>query len=126
MPSPRPCSDELNDALSRRSRQDARSAVAAKSCLCVGADLRRNTRPACTAARSARLQHAGANRSSATRCSSKKPVIAARWLREAEAGATVALASDFVLMARSAQIDDLTEISISSFSGGGEPYCCRA
>ena len=111
--------DELNDALSRaEADKDARVVLLTGEgrAFCVGADLKEHK-----AGRTAfdRRQYLQGEQIVCKRLMLlKKPVIAAVNGFALGAGAEVALASDFVLMARSAQIG-LPEISIGNFLGGG-------
>ncbi|MBX3680172.1 MAG: enoyl-CoA hydratase/isomerase family protein [Rhodocyclaceae bacterium] len=111
--------DELNDALSRaEADKDARVVLLSGEgrAFCVGADLKEHK-----AGRTAfdRRQYLQGEQIVCKRLMLlKKPVVAAVNGFALGAGAEVALASDFVLMARSAQIG-LPEISIGNFLGGG-------
>ncbi|MCB1902427.1 enoyl-CoA hydratase/isomerase family protein [Cognatazoarcus halotolerans] len=110
---------ELNDALSRaEADKDARVVLLSGEgrAFCVGADLKEHK-----AGRTAfdRRQYLQGEQIVCKRLMLlKKPVVAAVNGFALGAGAEVALASDFVLMARSAQIG-LPEISIGNFLGGG-------
>ena len=114
--------DELNHALvAAEADRDARVVLLTGEgrAFCVGADLKEHQ-----AGRSAfdRRQYLNGEQMVCKRLLQlKRPVVAAVNGFALGAGAELAIASDFLLMARSAQIG-LPEISIGNFLGGGVTY----
>lgn len=114
--------DELNDALGvAEAEKDARVVLLTGEgrAFCVGADLKEHK-----TGRTAfdRRQYLRGEQIVCKRLMLlKKPVIAAVNGYALGAGAEVALASDFILMAESAQIG-LPEVSIGNYLGGGITY----
>lgn len=110
---------ELNDALSRAETDpDARVVLLTGEgrAFCVGADLKEHKAGRTAFDRRQYLQ--GEQQVCKRLLLLKKPVIAAVNGFALGAGAEMAMASDFILMAESAQIG-LPEISIGNFLGGG-------
>lgn len=111
--------DELADALGRAESDRAARVVLLSGegrAFCVGADLKEHK-----AGRTAfdRRQYLQGEQVACKRLLElKKPVVAAVNGYALGAGAEMAIASDFIVMARSAQIG-LPEISIGNFLGGG-------
>lgn len=111
--------DELNAALSLAAADQAVRVVllsGAGRAFCVGADLKEHQAGRTAFARRQYLQ--GEQTVCKRLLQLGKPVIAAVNGYALGAGAEIALAADFVLMAESAEIG-LPEISIGSFLGGG-------
>ena len=114
--------DELNAALSRAEADaDARAVLLTGEgrAFCVGADLKEHKAGRTPFERRQYLQ--GEQKVCKRLLQLGKPVIAAVNGFALGAGAEMAIASDFVLMAESAQIG-LPEISIGNFLGGGVTY----
>ena len=113
---------ELNDALARAEADpDARVVLLTGEgrAFCVGADLKEHKAGRTAFDRRQYLQ--GEQQVCKRLLLLKKPVIAAVNGFALGAGAEMAMASDFILMAESAQIG-LPEISIGNFLGGGVPW----